>query len=786
MEVTIIESPQMTVEIVEDGKSVTILPYGLDPTTHSKALHDALGIDAATLGGHAAAYFSVAGHNHSHNSLTDLTVGDYHTQYALLAGRAGGQTLIGGTGSGDNLWLKSSSHGTKGLIKFGALATSYYDEANDQWVLGAPIMSDLAIGSNVAGHNLSLYATLGTEKITWTDAGWDENAHMWTVAGTPVVITHVADTGHTTALTSTLASSIVAGTTYKVVITYIQVAGTCTYSLGGVTGYPLGTSATPVTITDYLTATSTVQMIITPTATSNIVISSISVKALTDASGDLTVEGNLTAYSPVYLGDRTTIYKGVDPFIHTYYPAGTGATGRNLFVGLRAGNLTMAPNTNSYEASYNTGIGYETLNALTYGYANTALGYLALNRNTFGLINTAIGCESMLLNTEGYNNTAVGYNSLPMNTIGYSNVAIGPYSLGENIDGYFNMAIGPYALGKNVSGYKNVAIGLYSQYENIYSIYNVSIGFEAGRGTSRASFTGSTIIGYRAGYALSSGENNVLIGFQAGSNLTTGGTNIIIGYNISAPAVGTSNYLSLGNIIYGNLSIGNVGIMEAAPIGRHQTLLAVGYPALFGGATIGAYTSCTFPTANKDYVNKTGIGTGTSHVGDLLIVTAGTGATVGCYRIITLISANSVQVDRNIHASGSNIENGSVGIARNVVGIFATDGTNGQRMMNYSAQNKPFQIGGEVLAATGHSLVSKDVLIGGILEADGLIYADAGIDVASGQVYKLNGLQVLGARIIDARIDDAINDAAWDATTAGVLDALRDAAIAHGWIAPTA
>lgn len=38
------------------------------------------------------------------------------TVMALLAGRAGGQHLIGGTGSGDDLTLTSTSHGTKGDI----------------------------------------------------------------------------------------------------------------------------------------------------------------------------------------------------------------------------------------------------------------------------------------------------------------------------------------------------------------------------------------------------------------------------------------------------------------------------------------------------------------------------------------------------------------------------------------------------------------------------------------------------------------------------------------------
>jgi len=37
--------------------------------------------------------------------------------YALLAGRSGGQTLIGGTASGNDLTLSSTSHGTKGTVR---------------------------------------------------------------------------------------------------------------------------------------------------------------------------------------------------------------------------------------------------------------------------------------------------------------------------------------------------------------------------------------------------------------------------------------------------------------------------------------------------------------------------------------------------------------------------------------------------------------------------------------------------------------------------------------------
>lgn len=51
-----------------------------------------------------------------HNSLLNLAVGDVHTQYALLAGRAGGQTLIGGTAASNNLTLQGTSHATPGNI----------------------------------------------------------------------------------------------------------------------------------------------------------------------------------------------------------------------------------------------------------------------------------------------------------------------------------------------------------------------------------------------------------------------------------------------------------------------------------------------------------------------------------------------------------------------------------------------------------------------------------------------------------------------------------------------
>jgi len=79
-----------------------------------------------------------------------------------------------------------------------------------------------------------------------------------------------------------------------------------------------------------------------------------------------------------------------------------------------------------------------------------------------------------------------------------------------------------------------------------------------------------------------------------------------------------------------------------------------------------------------------------------------------------------------------------------------------------------------------------------ILQPDG---GNVGIgDVAPGEkldvtgntnvtgVYKVDDIQVVSNRVIDSRCDDTINSG--DATTDGVIDALRDAMITHGLIAP--
>lgn len=81
--------------------------------------HDASDVDSGTFDDARIGASNVTQHQGaiSHDSLGGLPGGDVHTQYARNAGRAGGQHLRGGTGSGDDLTLESTSHGTKGSVR---------------------------------------------------------------------------------------------------------------------------------------------------------------------------------------------------------------------------------------------------------------------------------------------------------------------------------------------------------------------------------------------------------------------------------------------------------------------------------------------------------------------------------------------------------------------------------------------------------------------------------------------------------------------------------------------
>ncbi len=98
-----------------------------------------------------------------HNSLNNLAVGDVHTQYALLAGRSGGQNINGDTASGGNLTLNSTSNATKGRVIIG---TNAIDQANNRLGIGvAAPATTLDLLSNGVSEQKSM-ASLTTTNAT--------------------------------------------------------------------------------------------------------------------------------------------------------------------------------------------------------------------------------------------------------------------------------------------------------------------------------------------------------------------------------------------------------------------------------------------------------------------------------------------------------------------------------------------------------------------------------------------------------------------------------------------
>lgn len=155
---------------------------------------------------------------------------------------------------------------------------------------------NVVVGSNAAGKNLTVNATLGAEiaPSLATGANWTSGAG-WT-AGNPAGIKGSDGTG---TLTPASGATVVAGTTYKVVITLSAWSvGSASVKLGGDT---LAMSlAAATTYTEFFTpTTTTTAIVITPTNTARFTISSISYKALTDATGDAEVQGDLTVRSAI-------------------------------------------------------------------------------------------------------------------------------------------------------------------------------------------------------------------------------------------------------------------------------------------------------------------------------------------------------------------------------------------------------------------------------------------------------------------------------------------------------
>jgi hypothetical protein len=369
--------------------------------------------------------------------------------------------------------------------------------------------------------------------------------------------------------------------------------------------------------------------------------------------------------------------------------------------------------------TYHCDLGVDVGNSLFIGFN---AGNLAASGATY---NVAIGTNAMTALTSGDYNVAVGKDALLKNTTGYGNFALGYKSLEECTEGYANVAIGQSALNKVVTREGNVAIGQSAANKNV-AAYNTVVGSSAMFSNIGVGAAGSynIVIGNNAAYSVKGGKENVAIGssaLQSVANATGIDYNVAIGeHSLFSIATGASN---------------NVGI---------------GYQA---GYTISSGDNNIYIGSNAGYRQTTN--------SNLLIIDNTQRASAAVEQTNAILygvmgATPSVQTLRI---------NGVVTIAPTVAGaLIIGEGTAG---IDYN-----ITFDGE----------TNDGVLTWMEDEDYFQFADD-VNINTGEVLKVGGTQVVGARVVDARCDDTINAVVWDSTTAGVLTALRDAMIAHGLIA---
>lgn len=150
---------------ITSATNTTIAIPASQVTDFNEAAQDATGAMVTTTASVALAYndgantisATVVQSGVDHGSISGLADDD-HAQYALLAGRSGGQSLTGGTAASNNLSLSSTSNGTKGKILLGANAA--LDEVNTRLGIGnATPESLLHLQENNVRFNVSANST---------------------------------------------------------------------------------------------------------------------------------------------------------------------------------------------------------------------------------------------------------------------------------------------------------------------------------------------------------------------------------------------------------------------------------------------------------------------------------------------------------------------------------------------------------------------------------------------------------------------------------------------------
>ena len=421
--------------------------------------------------------------------------------FALLAGKSGGQTLIGGTGVTDKLVLQGTSG--NGTSTATALQVNVGNNGN---------LAALTIANNgqltIQGDATTDLPVYGSELLT--SAGWTVNAG-WTESPDDT-FAHSSGVG-----TLTHSAGIGSGNTYKVSLTITgRTVGSVTITVGGQSFASISATGTfwPTTI-------STAAFTITPTTDFNGTLSLVSLKRMTDVSTTQRVVKDSTG--TVVLEERSNL--------------------TSVFLGIQAGGFNIS--------SYNTAIGHSALSKNTTGYSNTAIGHSALSKNTTGIYNIAIGAGALANETTASANTGVGYACLTALTTGNYNVCLGRESGYSITTGASNVVVGHLSFNGVTTGSFNCCLGSNAgryQSDGTTALtdpeYSIYIGYNA-RGKDNSD-NNSVVIGGNTPIGL--GANTTVIGTSA-TTLTRLFGNIATGVDSPSAAIHaikTTEQLRLG------------------------------------------------------------------------------------------------------------------------------------------------------------------------------------------------------------------------------------------------
>jgi hypothetical protein len=209
---------------------------------------------------------------------------------------------------------------------------------------------------------------------------------------------------------------------------------------------------------------------------------------------------------------------------------------------------------NHNDASGSVGIGHQALTALTSGIGNVAIGYQSLDAEVTGDYSTAVGHQSLTAQTGvdgSVGNTAIGFQSGMAITLGRFSTAIGASALRTEDVGDRTVAIGFESLysqnsdsNNEITG--NTGIGYGTGYYNVTGTNNTFVGYNAAAGQTGQSNSNNVAVGSSALLAVTTGSGNVAVGKGSLLNNTDGNSNIAIGLAALETNIGTDYNTAIG------------------------------------------------------------------------------------------------------------------------------------------------------------------------------------------------------------------------------------------------